>query len=297
MWWHAQAWTHHAQARNEVQTLQAQLGAASPEPMQTGQLALTEALEGLPSPEQQEHMWHHLQKVLAHYRVRLLSLQPVNEALLAPLPSQAMVMRLQARYENWAQVWQVLAQMGPVWSIDRLSVVHSTDAQGVDIEVVWRIWSRALDGESAQGKSPSAWPLPVLSDARSLLEGPSVFGLPTRSAPPLGPDAKQPSGVQVCAAARVWSDAAGAAEPLPQDLQFTQEPERLPMRALRLIGIWWQGQQAQAIVANGTHWFRAQEGQPLSLEGHRVWRIGGQEIQVRDPQGRIQTIRMEGKAP
>jgi hypothetical protein len=51
------------------------------------------------------------------------------------------------------------------------------------------------------------------------------------------------------------------------------------------------------LLANATHWFRIREGQRLSLEGHRVSRIGGDGIQVRDPQGRMLTLRMEDMSP
>ena len=297
MWWHAQSWTDYALVRHEVKALQTQLGAVSAEPLQTGKLAMAEVMADLPTPEQPDQMWNHLQKVLLQYRVRLLSMQPVNDVLIAPLPSRAMVMRLQARYENWAQVWRVLVQMGPVWSMDRLSVVHSTDAHGVDIEVVWRIWSRDQGAARDQDQTPWEWPVSTLADVKWLQAGPTVFGLPTRNTLSKGLDAELPLGVQVGAASGVLADPASAPEPWPQDLQFTHEPERWPMRPMRLVGIWRQGQQAQAIVANSTHWFRTEEGKPLSLEGHRVWRIGGEDMQVRDPQGRVQTIQMEAKAP
>ena len=297
MWWHAPTWSEHGQARREVLALQVQLGAVSQEPLQTGKPGMDEALDRLPTTDQSEQWWRHLQKVLAQYRVRLLSMQPVSEGLLAPLPSQAMVMRLQARYENWAQVWRALTEMGPVWSMDRLSVVHSTDAQGVDIEVVWRIWSRTGQEVGDHDKATGLVPMATQPQTPRIQEGPSVFGLPVRRAPPLEAQIKLPDGVQVSAATGVLPEPEGAPDSMPQDLQFTHEPERWPMRPLRLIGIWRQGQQAQAIVANSTHWFRAQEGKALSLEGHRVWRIGGDDMQVRDPQGRVQTIRMEAKAP
>jgi Tfp pilus assembly protein PilP len=87
------------------------------------------------------------------------------------------------------------------------------------------------------------------------------------------------------------------ADALPKEPVFSSEPERWPMLSLRLIGIWRQGDQAEAVVANAAHWFRTQEGRQISLEGHRVWRIGWDDIHVRDPAGRLQTFQMEAGAP
>ena len=83
----------------------------------------------------------------------------------------------------------------------------------------------------------------------------------------------------------------------PHHLIFSHAPERQPMQPLRVLGIWRDGEQAEALLANATHWFRIREGRQLSLEGHRVSRIGGDGIQVHDPRGRVLTLRMEDMSP
>lgn len=293
LWLHAQTWLDHAQATREVRALQARLAALPARP--TGPLGVPAdpADAALPRADQLGPMWRHLPSSLAKHRVRLLSMQPVHEAMAAPLPSQAMALRLQARFEHWAGLWAVLTQMGPVWSMDRLRVVPSTGGEGVDIEVVWRIWysteeaTKPTNGVASNGL---AWApsIPQGSEARGGMDGTSVFA-----------SVRSPAVVKAVAQAKPLMDAAVVPETLPlsHDLAFSNEPERWPMLPLRLIGIWRHGEQVEAVVANAVHWFRAQEGRQISLEGHRVWRIGHDELQVRDLRGQFQTLKMEARTP
>lgn len=292
-WWHAETWRAFAQTRQEVLSLQAQIAGLPQGPSVVSEVHMADVIRRLPAADELEQIWTLLQKTLAMHQVRLVSMQPVNEPWLAPLPSHAMALRLQARYENWAGLWSALARMGPVWSMDRLRVVPRTDGDGVDIEVVWRLWTRPQGTEKVTTETPLANLLTQL-EAKTLSKGASVFsgvgvtpaGLaPVREAvgPAVGvlpapdqtPDFLAPSG----------------------ELIFSHEPERWPMRPLRVIGFWQHGDQTEAVLANATHWFRIREGRQLSLEGHRVWRVVADGIQIRDPQGRISTIRMEDRAP
>ena len=288
MWLHSQTWLDHAQAQRDVRTLQAQLAAVpAGRPARVG-LEAGSAITPLPTADQRGQMWSLLPGHLAKHQVRLLAMQAVNEAMAGPLPSEAMALRLQARFENWAGLWSVLAQMGPVWSMDRLRVVPSAGLQGVDIEVVWRIWSTSAALAKPQDGDPWAeafthWPAPRLSN-----EGPSIFD-----------GVRSPLATQVAAAASPLTDAAQApaAPPLPQGLMYSSEPERWPMLPLRLIGIWQQADRTEAWVANDSHWSRVEEGRQLSQAGHRVWRIGQDEVQVRDRHGQVQSLKMEAQLP
>lgn len=287
MWLHADIWLDLVQTRQAVQALQAQLAAAPQGRPVTEEWVEPPEIQRLPSPEQHGQMWANLKNALAKHRVQLISMQPVTEPWPAPLPSHAMVMRLQARFENWAGLWAALVQMGPVWSMDRLRVLPSAGMEGVDIEVVWRIWAQPQHGGNAKDDAELARSMSATLDTPLHVMGSSVFESPGV----LKKSASAPvAGVQT--SVRI----ADTVSP-PHNLIFSHAPERQPMQPLRVLGIWRDGEQAEALLANATHWFRIREGRQLSLEGHRVSRIGGDGIQVRDPQGRILTLRMEDMSP
>lgn len=287
MWVHADIWVDFVQTRQAVQSLQAQLAALPPARPVTEEGVANPEIQRLPAPEQYGPMWMNLKNALSKHRVRLISMQPVTEPWLAPLPSEAMVMRLQARFENWAGLWAALVQMGPVWSMDRLRVVPSAGMEGVDIEVVWRIWAQPQHAGNVKDDAEWARSMSAIHDIPPQARGPSVFESPgkvkkTASAPPTGPQASVRTADSVST---------------PHELIFSHAPERQPMLPVRVMGIWRDGEQAEAVLANATHWFRIREGRQLSLEGHRVSRIDGDGIQVRDPQGRVLTLRMEEMSP
>lgn len=297
VWLHAPIWWTRAQLQNDVQALQTKLIAAPALQPQVAGPVVSEDLSRLPTADQLEPLWTHVQNTLAQHGVRLVGMQPINELVLAPLSSQAMSLRMQARFENWTGAWAALASMGPIWSMDRLRVVPSSGKLGVDIEVVWRVWfkpgtSGATEHRLLLAVEPPAGPQAMLQN-----EAASIFELPFHLRPKV--DREAPKGVLPPIGALVGgvSESAVVPAPLPQTLIFSSEPERLPMLPMRVIGIWRQGEQAEAVVANATHWFRLQEGRQLSLEGHRVWRIGRDGIEVRDAAGRIQSIAMEVRAP
>jgi hypothetical protein len=297
VWLHAPTWQAHAQLQSEVQALSAQLASVpSPRPKASGPL-MSDDLNRLPSLDQQEQVWAYLLNTLAQHQVKLTFKQPVSEVGHAPLPSQARSLRLQARYENWAGAWASLVGMGPVWSMDRLRVVPGTDQQSVDIEVVWRAWFSPDRAGSIPHHAVFAGGLSALPAAPPSTQGPSVFDRPFPTQPPPEREARTVAVPSSGAAVGVLPDSTARAEVPPKEPLFLSEPERWPMLPLRLIGIWRQGDQAEAVVANASHWFRTQEGRQISLEGHKVWRIGRDDIHVRDPAGRVQTFQMEARAP
>ena len=297
VWLHAPTWQAHAQLKSEVQALNAQLAAVpSPPPKASGPW-MSDDVNRLPSLDQHEQVWSYLRNTLAQHQVKLMLMQPVSEVGHAPLPSQAVSMRLQARYENWAGAWASLVRMGPVWSIDRLRVVPSADKQRVDIEVVWRAWFNPGRAGGLPHNAVFAGGWTASPQTPILKPMASVFDMPFPMTPP--PERETPTVVMAPTGAAKGSmpGSTARADAPPKEPVFSSEPERWPMLSLRLIGIWRQGDQAEAVVANAAHWFRTQEGRQISLEGHRVWRIGWDDIHVRDPAGRLQTFQMEAGAP
>jgi hypothetical protein len=297
LWLHAPTWQTHAQLKREVQALKDQWAAVpTPHPKHSGPW-LSDDVNRLPSLDQQEQVWAFLRNTLAQHQVKLMLMQAVNEVGHAPLPSQAVSMRLQARYENWAGAWASLARMGPVWSIDRLRVVPSADQQSVDIDGVWRAWFNPGRAGSLPHNAEFAGGWTASPQVLLPKHGASVFDMPFSITPP--PERGKPTVVMPStgSALGALSDSTALADASPKEPVFSSEPERWPMLPLRLIGIWRQGDQAEAVVANAAHWFRTHEGRQISLEGHKVWRIGRDDIHVRDPAGRLQTFQMEAKAP
>ncbi|WP_300556789.1 hypothetical protein [Limnohabitans sp. Rim8] len=297
VWWHSPIWLARAQLKSEVEALQSQLMAAPIARPQIAGPVASDEIHRLPTTDQQERLWTHLQNKLAQHGVRLMGVQPVNDLVLAPLSSQAMSFRLQARFENWTGVWASLLSMGPIWSMDRLRVVPGANKEGVDIEVVWRLWFKP--GASADTEHGVFFAVESSDRPKALLqkEAVSIFDLPIQMAPKLNQEARAGVLPLTGVVVGVPSESAVVTDPLSKPLIFSNEPERLPMLPMRLIGIWRQGAQAEAVVANATHWFRIQEGRQLSIEGHRVWRIGRDDMEVRDAVGRIQSIAMEVRAP
>lgn len=297
IWLHSPIWSEHALLKGEVQALQAQWIAAPIERPSTAAPAVLDELNRLPTTDQQEVVWTHLQNTLAQQGVRLMGIQPVNDSLPAPLSSQAMSFRLQARFENWAGVWASLVSMGPIWSMDRLRVVPSASKEAVDIEVVWRVWFKPGTYVDTEGGVLLETESSDRPKARLQKEVASIFDLPFQMRPKLEREAQTGVLPPTGALAGVPAESAVVTDLQPKPLTFSNEPERLPMLPMRLIGIWRQGTQTEAVVASATHWFRIQEGRQLSSEGHRVWRIGRDEVEVRDAVGRIQSITMEIRAP
>ena len=297
VWLHAPTWQSHAQVKSEVQGLQAQLAAVPiPRPKANGPLFSDDAPR-LPSLDQQEQVWAYLRATLAQHQVKLMLMQPVSEVVNAPLPSHAMSLRLQARYENWALAWASLVRMGPVWSMDRLRVVPSADQQSVDIEVVWRAWFSPGMAGSIPHNAVFAGGLSASPQAMLAKHVASVFDMPFSKTPQLETEARTVAMPRTGANVGVLPESTALSDVPPKEPLFSNEPERWPMLPLRLIGTWRQGDQAEAVVANAAHWFRVQEGRQISLEGHRVWRIGRDDLHVRDPAGRVQTFQMEARAP
>lgn len=311
LWLQAQTWHELAETRHALQALQAKLAAVPAGRAPRGDEAPDQPITPLPRADQLAPLWGRLPHILAQHRVRVLAMQPVQETLAAPLPSQAMALRLQARFENWAGLWAGLTPLGPVWSMDRLRVVPSPAGEGVDIELVWRIWYRPdAPGQAGHGANApdQAW---ANAPDRAWADTPDQAWAQALAARPQAPWGRDGASVFESVRPPVLVKAVDDPKPPPpaaatpetpapappQGLVFSNEPERWPLQPLRVIGIWRHGEQAEAVLANARHWFRVQEGRQISQEGHRVWRIGQDEMQVRDLHGQVQTLKMEARSP
>lgn len=235
-------------------------------------------LDHLPGQLAQARLWPALHQVLERRHVQLLSLRPVEERLVAPLPSQALALRLKARFDDWAQAWADMSEGIPVWSMDRVRITPRTDPQGfVEIDVVLRVWLRAgPDG-------PLAWsgqggPVPVSGPHAS-----AVFFSDRLAQMPLRQGTLTPDQQDAATSVPVW----------PGD---SPDPEHWPWAHTRLMGIWQESPNRQAVLGFGSHWAWARTGQRISQEGHVLETIGDQSVTVRSVQGTVQVLNF-GKAP
>lgn len=233
----------------------------------------TQMLDHLPGQSAQARLWPALQQVFARRHVQLLSLRPVQERLAAPLPSQAMAWRLQARFGDWAQAWADMNEGVPVWTIDRMRISPRTPPQAVpevEIDVVLRVWLR----QDPEG--PLAW---------SGRAGPQSASVPHAAAVFVGDNPLQAHALAVSAQA-----AADAAKPLVAGPSDSPDPSDWPWARVRLTGIWQQSPTRQAILEFGPHWAWARAGQRISLEGHVLESIGDQSVSVRSGQGVVKEL-------
>ena len=237
--------------------------------------ALVRMLDHLPGQSVQARLWPALQQSLERHHLKLLALRPVQEGLQAPLPSQAMALRLRGRFGDWMQAWESLSEGAPVWSLDRARISAQADSEQVEIDVQLRVWLRAgADGPSAwQGRGGGRG-----ADARDHSGRVFVSSQPGEADPPqrLG---QEPS---------LEADASGL-----QASAVSPDPEQWPGSQVRLVGVWQEGEIRHAILACGPHWVRARIGQRVSREGHRLETIGDQAVAWRAGQGPVQVLNFE----
>ena len=234
-------------------------------------------LDHLPGQAAQARLWPALHQVFERRHVQLLSLRPVEERLAPPLSSLALALRLQARFDDWAQVWADLSEGVPVWSMDRVRITPLTDPQGlVEIDVVLRVWLReGPDGPLAWSGRGGAVLAPA-SHVSAVFVSDKLVQMP--------PSTGAPQDTQ---------DTATATSAGPND---SPDPEHWPWARMRLMGIWQQSPARQAILGFGPHWAWARTGQRVSLEGHVLETIGDQSVSVRSVQGTVQVLNLQ-KAP
>jgi hypothetical protein len=264
------------QAEQAVHTAKVRLHAQLPPPPHPADLsvqashALWPRLNGGFSTE----IWPHLQQALGAQGVRVESIRVLPDVGAGPLQSQSVALRLMALYPDWVSAWRWLTDAGPVLSLDRISIAPQAASQGVQLDVVLRLWFKpgSVEGVFAEGWSrvPTA---AVHSKANAALP-PGIFAHPGTSAN-----------------ARHVLPRTGA-----QPVQPTTDPLQWPMEKIRLLGTWQQGARWQAVLGAAGAGRPVQVGQRVALEGHWVESIRSDAVVLRSVQGQSIELTWSGGA-
>ena len=225
--------------------------------------------------------WTHLQQALHGQGVQVLSLRVLPVALGSPLHSQGVAMRLQAPFEIWLHAWRGLADAGPVMSLDRISVSPMEASQGVQLDVVMRLWFKP-DSDVSQAAIDWSWaePKSLGSGTASTANG-EVFTplVRTKSAPVLPPSA-------VVVSERASDEALWAAN-----------PSLWPISRVRLLGTWQQGLHWQAVLGAANAWTSVGLGSRVAIEGYRLESIRRDAVILRSAQGQTLEMKTSGGGP
>jgi hypothetical protein len=302
-WLHAPSLAVLSAQEEQLQSLQGQLAQLKLQTRQAqlqGQKAAQQAsLQGLaqwPNLERQGVIWLQFSQLLAQHAVELRSLRPVPDALPAPLPSQAVAVRLHGQFDDWVAVWRAMNANGPVWSIDRLRI--TPQAPGVDIEAVLRVWWGDGPGpdDMAQADRATAGLIPLASVRSAVFwqQPGQVFDAPVKSR---AMQAAAPPAQEVTAHAAKPTEPAKAqrAQSLDSTAALSADPAQWPVERVRLLGVWHQAQEAHAILAAGPHWVRARVGQQVG--DHRLGSIHAQEVHLLAAQGSVKVLGLAKAAP
>ena len=218
-------------------------------------------------------------------------------------PSQAVALRLQARFDDWVALWAAMNTNGPIWGIERLRI--TPQGGGVAIEAVLRLWL-----SSAATSTPGGGEALALGE---LFPGPALVGLRSRAGGPVFVTTPLPVVVSSVAAPNfkeedLLSKQTGAGVPsrtTPQESRasvlqtelLSPDPANWPLEQVRLAGIWQHAHDAQLILMAGPHWVRARVGQRIGTQGHVVQSIHAREVHLRAAQGPMQVIGFEKANP
>lgn len=302
-WLHAPSlgvlWAQEQQLQSlqgQLAQLKSQTHQAQVQGPKAAQQASPQGLAQLPNLEHQGVIWLQFSQLLAQHAVELRSLRPVPDALPAPLPSQAVAVRLHGQFDDWAAVWRAMNANGPVWSIDRLRI--TPQSPGVDIEAVLRVWLGDGPGpdDMAHADRPTAG-LPALTSVRSAVfwqEPGQVVDAPGKS---WAMQAAAPSVQEVTAHEAQPPEPATAerAQPLASKAALSADPAQWPVDRVRLLGVWHQAQDAHAILAAGPHWVRARVGQQVG--DYRLGSIHAQEVHLLAGQGTVKVLGLAKATP
>ncbi|WP_090137786.1 hypothetical protein [Limnohabitans sp. DM1] len=298
-----QAYTQADEAVERLRQQTAALAPPSPLKAEDAEHAQRDALSRLPGQAQPSRIWLDLQQALSQQGLRVMVLRPVSPQVQritpgrsapaastgSPVPSQAVTLRVIGAFARWVKAWAAFTEAGPVWSIDRISIVAQPDSQDVQIDAVLRVWMRP--GESTW----QAWPAHDGSvdgppdGARALPNQVSVQAAPLFAQPaPLLAQAGAAGSGSETGSGDTAQPAASTAPDLPED------PERWPLARVRLAGVWQQGADRQAVLVAGPHWARVRPGQRVTLEGHRVQAITSEGVTLRAARGPVHVLHWEG---
>jgi hypothetical protein len=250
----------------------------------------------------QSAVWPPLERLFAQHGVRLLSLRPEPASPTNAWPSQAVALRLQARFDDWVAVWSAMNARGPVWGIERLRI--TPQGGEVAIEAVLRLWlSPAARSTPFGGAAPAPgalFPSPAPAALRSRAGSPVFVTAPSPMVASLSvaPNLKPEDLVSAQTGAGMQSRTL-MQEGRASDLQtvLSPDPADWPLEQVRLVGIWQHAHDAQLILMAGPHWVRAQVGQRIGTQGHVVQSIHAREVHLRAAQGSVQVIGLERAKP
>lgn len=240
--------------------------------------ALVQVLDHLPGLSAQARLWPTLQQTLARQHLQLLSFRPVDEPVAAPLPSQAVALRLRGHFDDWVRAWSGMSEGNPVWSVERVHIHPQSDALIVEVDALLRVWLRAgPDG-------PRAWQGLGAAEASSAARAQMVFV----SAQP---------GDQSFLTGQPPPEPVTATKATQPETKNSPDPGDWSSVDLRLLGTLQEAQTRYAILAFGAHWIRAQVGQRVSLEGHRLESIGDRSVNLRAGSGPALVLNFEQGPP
>lgn len=212
-----------------------------------------------------------LQQALQAQGLTVVSLRAMPAVSGGALQSQSLALRLNGDFAQWARTFQAWAASGPVVSIERMGVSPLVQAQGVQLDVVLRLWFKTgADGHDARPAWPSLAPAKLAMTLGELGHG--VFALAA------GPDSK----VSVPQA------------PSPETLMATDDPMTWPMERIRLLGTWQESERWQAVLSAGGVWVPVRVGQRVSSQAHRVQAIRRDSVIFRSPQGQNIELNVAG---
>lgn len=250
-------------------------------------------LASLPGPLQLGQVWTDVHQALARQGLQWLLMRPLQNPVahtstntntntnspippvqVHPLPSQALLVRVLGRFEDWASAWEALADSGVWCSIDKISMVATATPGEVQIEAVLRVWMRPLDiAEPPQ--AATAW--------RAFAQFEQRLSTPLLSAVFAKPSFELASVSSALGGAPLAASGAGAG--MAPEGELSKDPRQWPLAQVRLVGLWQQGANRQAILMAGSHWARVGLGQRVTQEGHRVAAITDAGVRLQVPQG------------
>lgn len=271
----AQDPVQYTQLKQEVQALRVrslQHGlAAVPGPAASDSVPES-SLDRLPDAAQPARLWLALQQGLASQGMHVQMLRPQTPQETEPLSSQTLALRLHGRFLDWAQAWASLAESGPVWSLDKLTVTKGAAAADLVIDGVWRLWAHPQAGTAA------SWPASWDSGAQRAIQvsGPEPFGVVEK----VHADVPAPSASEAVAV-------------LPAD------PRAWPLAKVRFMGMWQQDGKRWAVLGAGTHWSVLEEGGRMVAEGYRVQSVNQDSVVLQRVSGRgpAHVLKLEEGAP
>uniref|UniRef100_UPI004047A2B6 hypothetical protein n=1 Tax=Limnohabitans sp. TaxID=1907725 RepID=UPI004047A2B6 len=275
----------------------------APEPLQEQEPRVSgppSVMAWWPALGTQAEVWPQLERLMAHYGLRLLSLRPEAPSLGAAWSSQAVALRLQGRFGDWVDLWTALNARGPVWSIERIRI--TPQGAEVVIDTVLRLWLSPASGHLAKPVDEivpaQRMPGAVQLVLRAGLDVPVFVAMPSRSVPPpvaaarseLGPSPETSPPALSASAPEVRA-------PPPPRVTLSPDPADWPLDQVRVGGVWQQAQGAQLILMAGPHWMSARVGQRIGPHGHVVDSIHDQEVHLRAAQGPVWVIGLEKAKP